>query len=158
MKPDGTQLLVAWYDRRNDTNNSLIDLYGRFATIAANGSVSFGTEFIISATNFPPVFAGTDTNNIAPGYYDPVYPPEGINLHWWYPEWPLLDQFGQPVLTPVSPPGVVGIEGHVGEYNGAWADNQHLFLTWTDYRLYSVGTLYRRSQGDVRFARFTWPQ
>jgi hypothetical protein len=112
VKPDGTQLFMAWYDRRNDTNNSLIELYGRIATIATNGSASFGTKFIISTTNFPPVFVGTDTNNLADGYYDPVYPPGGVNLHWWYPEWdenPLI-------LTPSPQPGVVGIEGHVGEY------------------------------------------
>jgi len=30
VKPDGTQLFMAWYDRRNDTNNSLIDVYGRW--------------------------------------------------------------------------------------------------------------------------------
>ncbi len=29
VKPDGTQLFMAWYDRRNDANNSLIEVYGR---------------------------------------------------------------------------------------------------------------------------------
>ncbi|MCW5552465.1 MAG: hypothetical protein KIS67_09965 [Verrucomicrobiae bacterium] len=48
VEPDGTQLFMAWYDRRNDTNNSLIDVYGRFGTTAANGSVSFGSEFVSS--------------------------------------------------------------------------------------------------------------
>ena len=89
VKPDGTQLFMAWYDRRNDTNNSLIDMYGRFGSIATNGDVSFPTnDFRITTTNFPPVFAGTDTNNLPNGYYDPVYPPGGVNLNWWYPEWP----------------------------------------------------------------------
>ncbi len=63
VKPDGTQLFMAWYDRRNDTSNSLMDVYGRFAAIATNGTVSFGGEFVISTTNFPPVFAGTLTSN-----------------------------------------------------------------------------------------------
>lgn len=60
VKPDGTQLFMAWYDRRNDTNNSLMDLHGRFGTIATNGDVTFATnDFRITTTNFPPVFAGT---------------------------------------------------------------------------------------------------
>jgi hypothetical protein len=81
VKPDGTPLFVAWYDRRNDTNNSLIDVYARFGTIGTNGNVTLGTEFRITTTNFPPVFAGTDTNNTTQGRYDPVYPPPEVNLH-----------------------------------------------------------------------------
>jgi hypothetical protein len=88
IKPDGTKLFVAWYDRRNDPNNSLMDLYGRWADISPNGTVVFGTEFRITTVNFPPVFAGTLPANKDKGYYDPVYPPEFVNLHWWYPEWP----------------------------------------------------------------------
>lgn len=76
VKPDGTQLFMAWYNRRNDTNNSLMDLYGRFGTIATDGSVAFATnDFCITTTNFPPVFAGTNSDNTADGHYDPVYPP-----------------------------------------------------------------------------------
>ena len=88
VKPDGTRLFMAWYDRKNDTNNSLIEVYGRFGTIATNGSVSFGSEFVISTTNFPPVFAGTLTSNTNQGHYDPVYPPQGVNLNWHYSDWP----------------------------------------------------------------------
>jgi hypothetical protein len=112
IKPDGTQLFLAWYDRRRDTNNSLIDVYGRFGTIATNGSVTLNTEFRINTVSFPPVFAGTLTNNMEQGRYDPVYPPVGVNLHWWYPEWP------------DNPADVTSFAyiGHVGEYNGAWAE------------------------------------
>jgi hypothetical protein len=152
VKPDGTQLFMAWYDRRGDTNNSLIELYGRFGTIATNGNVSFGTESIISTTNFPPVFAGTLISNTNQGHYDPVYPPEGINLHWHYEEWP----------EPVSPPFdyVTGnaFRGHVGEYNGVSAEGEFVHFSWTDYRLPSLGTLYTRNQSDVRFIRLRWPQ
>ena len=82
VKPDGKQLFMAWYDRRNDTNNSLIDLYGLIGTIATNGEVAFPTnDFRITTTNFPPVFAGTLTSNTNQGHYDPVYPPENVNLH-----------------------------------------------------------------------------
>jgi hypothetical protein len=151
VKPDGTQLFMAWYDQRNDTNNSLIDLYGCFGTIATSGIVTFGTEFKITTTNFPPVFAGKDPDNTADGHYDPVYPPAGINLHWHYEEWP-----------PADPPFYYTTDGsysgHVGEYNGTFADGQSVYLTWTDYRLPAVGTLYARNQSDIRFVRITWPQ
>jgi hypothetical protein len=147
VKPDGTQLFLAWYDRRNDTNNSLIDLYGRFASLAANGEVNFSTnDFRITATNFAPVFAGTLTSNTNNGHYDPVYPPWQVNLHWWYPEWP-------------APPGNLtapNARDHVGEYNGAWGDGQYVFLTWTDYRIPAADTLYARNQSDIRLVRIPW--
>ncbi|MBX3744752.1 MAG: hypothetical protein KF833_05535 [Verrucomicrobiae bacterium] len=149
VKPDGTRLFVAWYDRRNDSsNNSLIDVYGRWGTIASGGSVTFGTEFRITTQSFPPVFAGTLAANKTNGHYDPVYPPGGVNLHWHYPEW------DDDVLTVTEP----AYQGHVGEYNGAWADSSYVYVTWTDYRLTAQGTLYGRNQSDIRFARLTWPQ
>jgi len=148
VKPDGTQLFMAWYDRRNDTNNSLIEVYGCFGTIATNGDVAFSTnDFRITTTNFPPVFAGTLTSNTNDGHYDPVYPPGLVNLHWWYTNWP-------------APPGHFDADtykSHVGEYNGAFADDQHVNVTWTDYRLPAAGTLYPRNQADIRFVRITWP-
>lgn len=154
VKPDGTQLFMAWYDRRNDTNNSLIDFYGSFGVIGTNGSVTFGAQFKISTTNFPMVFAGTDTNNMPDGHYDPVYPPGGVNLNWWYPEWPPPSTPPDPSFY-VTPPSYVG---HVGEYNAAWAEEQYVYMTWTDYRLSSVGTLYGRNQSDIRFVRLSWPE
>jgi hypothetical protein len=42
------------YDRRNDPNNSLIDLYGCWGTIAPDGSVSFSPDFGITTESFPP--------------------------------------------------------------------------------------------------------
>jgi hypothetical protein len=73
VKPDGTKLFMAWYDRRTDTNNSLIDVYGRWGTIASNRDVSFHTnDFRVTTTNFPPVFAGTSQLNTNQGHYDPV--------------------------------------------------------------------------------------
>jgi len=147
VKPDGTQLFMAWYDRRNDANNSLIELYGRFGTIATNGSVSFGSEFVISTTNFPPVFAGTLTSNTNQGHYDPVYPPGGVNLNWWYSEWPT----NTTELTHNS------YAGHVGEYNGVWADAERVYMTWTDCRLKSLATIFTRNQSDIRFVKINWP-
>jgi hypothetical protein len=154
VKPDGTQLFMAWYDRRNDTNNSLIEVYGRWGTIATNGDVSLGTEFKISTTNFPPVFAGTLTSNTNHGYYDPVYPPNVVNLHWHYDDWPEPQPYPLDFLYKTDD----SYKDHVGEYNGAWAREQYVYITWTDYRLPSVGTLYGRNQSDIRFVRLTWPQ
>ena len=152
VKPDGTKLFMSWYDRRGDTNNSLIDVYGRWGTIASNGDVSFYTnDFRITTTNFPPVFAGTLTDNKTNGHYDPVYPPGGVNLHWWYPEWPLTDEFGSPLYAQDT------YKDHVGEYNGAWSEGPYVYMTWTDYRLAASGTLYPRNQSDIRFIRLTWP-
>lgn len=148
VKPDGTQLLTAWYDRRSDTNNALIELYGRSAMIATNGNVSFGSELLISTTNSPPVFAGTLTSNTNQGHYDPVYPPEGVNLNWHYAEYPT-----DPAVRTGNQ-----YRGHVGEYNGGSVDGQGVYVSWTDYRLQSIGTIYSRHQSDVRFVRITWPQ
>jgi hypothetical protein len=154
VKPDGKKLFVAWYDRRNDPNNSLIDVYGRWGTIAANGHVSFGgarTEFKISTANFPPVFVGTLAENVAEGHYDPVYPPGNVNLNWWYPDWPLINSLGFPDFT------LPTYVGHVGEYNAAWSETSAVYFTWTDYRLTASSTRYPRHQSDIRFLRLPWP-
>src|SRR5712692_6802154 len=149
VKPDGTKLFLAWYDRRNDSNNSLIDVYGRWASIATDGSVTLNTEFRITTTSFPPVFVGTLADNTIKGHYDPAYPPGGLNLHWWYTEWPA------PPATDVTTPTYID---HVGEYNGAWSDASYVYMTWTDNRLQSVGTRYGRNQSDIRLLRLAWPQ
>ncbi len=149
IRPDGNTLFLAWYDRRNDPNNSLIEVYGRFATIAADGSLTFGPEFRVSTASFSPVFAGT--TQLDPGEYDPVYPPGGVNLHWYYPEWVEGNEL-DPNTTAES------YAGHVGEYNGAWAGTDYLWITWTDYRGLSAGTLSPRHQADVRLVKLSWPQ
>ena len=150
VKPDGTQLFMAWYDRRNDTNNSFMDVFGCFATIATNGAVSFGSNFKISTVSFPPVFAGTLIENTNIGFYDPVYPPGGVNLNWWYTDWPLtVGGFPNPTAN------VYG--GHIGEYNGAFSSGNSVSICWTDYRLHSICALYPRNQSDIRFLRLAWP-
>lgn len=146
VKPDGTQLFMAWYDRRNDSNNSLIDVYGRWATIATDGTVTFGIEFKITSSSFPPVFAGTLPENLQDHHYDPVYPPEGVSLSWYWPSWP-SDNVTRDAYR-----------AHVGEYEGVWADEQYVYLTWTDNRLLSENTdPYTINQRDIRYVRITWP-
>jgi hypothetical protein len=153
VKPDGEQLFMAWYDRRRDTNNGWIEVYGCFGAIETDGSITLtsSNEFKISTSSFPMVFVGTryvgEPIYAGAGYYDPVYPPGGVNLHWWYPEWPTN-------ASAITAPTYIH---HVGEYNGAYASEQHVLLTWTDYRLPAVGSLVSREQSDVRFIRLAWP-
>jgi len=152
VKPDGTQLFMASYDRRNDQNNGLMDVFGRWETIDTNGAANLGNEFRITPFGFPHVFSGTDTNNFVIGRYDPVYPPidqygtNGVNLHWWYPEWP-------------EDPFVIALgthKNHVGEYNGTVADQTSVVFCCTDNRILS-GRGRPRFQSDIRCIRIPWP-
>jgi hypothetical protein len=124
-----------------------IEVYGRFGAIETNGTVMLTNEFRISTTAFPMVFAGTrgqaETNYLQAGYYDPVYAPRDLDLTWCYPEWD-----GLTFST---------YERHVGEYNGAAADGNSVYFSWTDYRLLAVSSLVPREQSDVRFIRLPWP-
>ncbi len=148
VKPDGTRLFVAWYDRRDDPNNSSIHVYGRFATIASNGDVHFElNDFRITTVSFPPVFAGTLLENGTIGHYDPVYPPDDVDLYWHY-----CDDGWQAGVCRTAD----AYRGHVGEYNRAWADEQSVYFTWTDYRLASPGTRYARNQSDIRMVKLPW--
>jgi hypothetical protein len=63
VKPDGTKVLIAWYDRRADTaSNSLIQIWGAFANVPITTN-SFTTNFLISTAQFPPIFSGTNINS-----------------------------------------------------------------------------------------------
>jgi hypothetical protein len=57
VKPNGTQLFIGWYDRRNDPFNYFLDTYGVVADIdAVSHAVAFQPNFRISTTSFTPVF------------------------------------------------------------------------------------------------------
>ncbi|MCL4179158.1 MAG: glycoside hydrolase [Verrucomicrobia bacterium] len=96
VRPNGNQLFIAWCDRRGDVaQNSLIDLYGRFGTIATDGTVTLApADFRITTTSFPPAFPGALSENTQQWHHDPVWPPgypsapEWVNLHWRYPWFP----------------------------------------------------------------------
>ena len=62
VAPNGT-VAVSWYDRRQDDQNLLIDL---FMTVSTNGGVSFGANRKISQVSFPP--AGISRNLGFPPY------------------------------------------------------------------------------------------
>ena len=157
LRPCPARLFAAWYDRRNDPNNSLIDLDGRWGTIESDGSVTLGsTDFRITTESFPPVFAGTLTQNTQEGYYDPVCPPGGVNLHWWYQEWPPKQEPPFDHLDDTFP----DYNGHVGEYNHAWSDETRIYLSWSDNRtlFHSAFSQRTRHQPDIHFIALDWPE
>jgi hypothetical protein len=137
VKPDGTKVFIAWYDRRNDpATNSLIQTFGVFADLPIAGTNSFVTNFPISAVQFPPVFTGT---NRAPGSYDPAYPPS----------------FDDPNRCCESFGGAYA--GHMGDYDAAVSDNVYVYYVWGDNRDLSSATIMTRKQPNVRFIRLSWP-
>ncbi len=154
IKPVGNQMFAAWYDRCQSPDNSRLNLFGRWWTLPTGTAPAEGAEFRITSADFPPVFAGTLAENAVPGYFDPVYPPgypeAVISLHWHYgDQWPANDP------TAITEPTW---RGHVGGYNSAWATQEDVIVTWTDYRRKSIATLFARDQADIRLARFAWPQ
>jgi hypothetical protein len=71
VTPDGTHLFAAWYDRRNDPANSLLDIFGATATISGS-TISWSPNFRITNTSFP-VVTGVDPfvgDSIYMGGYD----------------------------------------------------------------------------------------
>jgi hypothetical protein len=139
VKPDGTQLFIGWYDRRNDpTNHSFIRTYGAFADLPITSSDSFTNQFPISTVAFPPAFSGTNT--IA-GAYDPAYPP------WIDPNTSCVPGWFGGAYAPF-----------VGDYDRAYSDASFVYYTWTDNRLRLAGSRQlTRNQADVRFLRLAWP-
>lgn len=56
VTPDGTKVLLAWYDRELDPKNLLIDRFGAIANATA-GSLGFTFQFRISDVSWPPAFS-----------------------------------------------------------------------------------------------------
>jgi|YelNatPaOPRAMG01_1025707.scaffolds.fasta_scaffold12882_5 hypothetical protein len=139
VKPDGTQLFIAWYDRRDDpTNQSLIRTYGVFADLPVGSAVDFTNQFPISTTLFPPAFAGTNT---IVGAYDPANPP------YLHPDFGCIPGWFQGVYA-----------RFMGDYDRAFSDLSYVYYTWGDNRLWSTGaTGTTRQQADVRCVRLPWP-
>ena len=73
ITPNGQNLYVTWYDRRNDPANSLIERFGALGTIGAGGAVTFQPNQLLSSSNFP-VVIGQDpvVNTVYMGDYDQV--------------------------------------------------------------------------------------
>lgn len=139
VKPDGTKIFIAWYDRRNDSlSNSLIEVYGVIGNLPVTGTNSFATNFVISTTNFPPVFTGTNTVD---GMFDPAYPP-------YFP--PTDSRCCQ------SFRGLYG--GHMGDYDTAVSDEQYFYYSWGDNRDRSTNAAsVIRNEANVRLIKVSWP-
>ena len=136
-------------------------MYGRWATIATNGIVTFSTnDFRLTTQSFPPAFSGSLVVNTNNGHYDPVWSPEGVNLHWWYDWWPAPDpDIPEANLTDAT------YAHEAGEHNGAWADRDRVYFVWSDNRVqwtyHGSNTNVQgvaRHQPDIQLARLPWPQ
>ncbi|MCL5098976.1 MAG: hypothetical protein M1608_15860, partial [Candidatus Omnitrophica bacterium] len=139
VKPDGSKLFIAWYDRRNDTtSNSCIKVYGVIAGLPITSASNFSTNFPISTLQFPPVFTGLVNHN--QGEFDPCYPPA-------------VRRDGQ-----TCPTFYGAYAGYMGDYDIAYSDNQYVYFTWGDNRDFTVATYIQRNQANVRFVRLTWPR
>lgn len=141
-------------DRCHDSANSLMDVYGRWGAIASNGTVTWGGQiFQITTESFPPVYPGTLPANRDPGHYDPVWPPNDVNLNWWYNIWWPPDSDWDVWRTAFT------YAHWMGEHNGAYATDQFAFAVWADNRGVSPRSAYhpQRPQIDVRLARVSWP-
>jgi hypothetical protein len=142
VKPDGTKLFIAWYDRREDTvNNSLIRPYGVFADLPITGATSFSskTEFRISTVSFPPAFTGTTMTSL--GQYDPAYGP-------------IVDFKDSRCCTVFG-----GLQApYMGDYDLAFSDINFVYYTWADNRTTCTYHAQTRNQADVRLAKLAWPR
>lgn len=113
ITPDGDQLGVFWYDRRNDTqNDALIDRYGVIGTV--NGSsVTWGPNIRVTDTSFPaavnqdpvvnPTYMGDYDVTVADNNY--FYVPWGDNrlgdsFHQFQPDVRLAKIPTEAVTTP----------------------------------------------------------
>ena len=62
-------------------------LVGDAAAIAKTVVNSFNGKLELKRSNHA---ANALTSNTNQGHYDPVYPPEFVNLHWHYEDWPTV--------------------------------------------------------------------
>ena len=137
VKPDGTKVFIAWYDRRTDTaSNSLIQTYGCFADVPISTN-SFTNNFLISTSQFPPIHSGTNANA---NTFDPVYPP---------------------IFDPSDPRFCGSFGGfygaHMGDYDTAVSDNKFVYYSWFDGRNACTNSGVVRKEADIRSVRLSWP-
>lgn len=73
ITPDGSEICVAWYDRRLDPANTLIDRFGVTGIVSASGAISFEANVRLTDQSFPAVI-GVDplVNSTYMGDYDQI--------------------------------------------------------------------------------------
>jgi len=85
ITPNGQNLYITWYDRRDDPANSLIERFGTLGSVGGGGTVLFQPNQLLSSSNFP-VVRGQDpvVNPVYMGDYDQVVPNDnaGFCLTW----------------------------------------------------------------------------
>jgi hypothetical protein len=81
IKPNGSQLFIGWYDRRNDPGNSLIDTYGAIAAISGP-TVTFRPNVKITTASFPAVYNVDPA--IASDYMGDYDSASGDNTYFYY--------------------------------------------------------------------------
>ncbi|MBX7222872.1 MAG: hypothetical protein K1Y36_23185 [Blastocatellia bacterium] len=113
VTPDGTKLIVSWYDRRlNGAGNTPIDYFAAIGNISGT-TVTFGANFKVSSQSFPAV-VGKD--NIAPTDFMGDYDMAAADNSFFYLQWgdnrsSLLTLTNQPDVRfakiPVAGPGTI---------------------------------------------------
>jgi hypothetical protein len=137
VKPDGSKVFIAWYDRRADTaSNSLIQIWEAFGNVPITTN-SFTNNFLISTARFPPIHSGTNTNAHT---FDPVYPPR-------------FDEDDPRYCGTFSG----NYSSHMGDYDTAVSDNHFVYFSWFDGRNSCTNSGVIRNQADIRSVRVSWP-
>jgi hypothetical protein len=159
VEPGGTELFIGYYSRQNDpTNNSLIMAYGAKGDVANGLANATFYCFPISPTQFPPLFAGS--NSVASMQYDPVYAAESAAC---WDAYAIIRCF--PTERPVSCQCANTILGSFGNANwfqddNTWAaaDSNYFYYAWCDrsrtWTNVIGGTNYTtRADADVKLAK-----
>lgn len=84
ITPNGQRLSVSWYDRRLDSNNSLIDYFARTAAISGTTTTFAAADTRISDTSFAPDFGRDNViNSVYMGDYDQGSATNGRFIYVW---------------------------------------------------------------------------
>jgi hypothetical protein len=133
VNPAGTHLFVGYYSRQTrPSQNDLIKAYGAKAKIVEGLQGATFDVIPISASAFPPLFAGaaTSTPPEAPWLYDPVFPPADVCLDGnarvdLQNPCPVDD--GEHVLTDNT-----YVHFMADDYTWAAADGSYFYFAWCD--------------------------
>ena len=150
INPAGTELFVGYYTRQEDSsNNALIKAYAA-KTILANGFATATFDvFPISATAFPPLFAGT-TSSTPPAntwMYDPVWPQTDVCLG-----------ANAMVISCPSPdyqPKTGALYQHFMADDYTWlnADSSYFYFAWCDRSDTFFSGGHSRADPNIRLAK-----
>lgn len=153
INPTGTQLFVGYYSRQGDpNNNALIQAYGAKANLANGFTAATFDVFPISATAFPPLFAGTADSTPPQNWwmYDHVWVQDGVCLN--------LQNATVIVPVPSSCPDDSEFSGGYAsfmadDYTWVSSDGSFFYFAWCDRSdTYSTSQGTRRDP-NIRFGK-----